>query len=86
MVDEGVLMQQEIMRKQREAEQRVRRMREENRRLVQQMGAVEAEKRVAVAPPSRRDGVQWLPLLLALVILREHGPIELVLALVYLAL
>ena len=80
MVDESMLLQQEIRQKQREAEERVRRMREENRRLVQQT----CEVPPACAP--RREGEQWLPLILALVILKEGGPLPLVLALVYLSL
>ena len=82
MVDERMLMQGEIRQKQREAEERVRRMREENRRLAQ--GEPPPTPTVCV-PPARESG-RWLPLLLALVILREGGPMPLVLALVYLSL
>ncbi len=83
MVSDSMLMQQEIRQKQREAEERVRRMREENRRLAQQMG--EAPVSVCASPPLRESG-RWLPLVLALVILKEGGPMPLVLALVYLSL
>lgn len=83
MVGERVLMEQEIRQKQREAEERVRRMREDNRRLAQQMG--ERPPAVCVAPPTRENG-RWLPLVLAVVILKEGGPLPLVLALVYLSL
>ena len=86
MVEEH-LMGQEILQKQREAEERVRRMREQNRRLAQQMGACPPEERKPPAPPRPRgDGGRWLPLLLALIIWREGGPWELIAALVYLAL
>lgn len=85
---EETVMDQEILQKQREAEQRVRRMREENRRLAQQMGALPAEERLpAPAPaPAPPDRSRLLPLLLAALILREGGPMELVLALLYLGL
>ena len=83
MVDECMLMGQEIRQKQREAEERVRRMREENRRLAQQ--APEEKTAICAAPPMRDNG-RWLPLVLALVILKEGGPLPLVLALVYLSL
>ena len=83
MVGESMLMGQEIRQKQREAEERVRRMREENRRVARQMG--EERPAVCTSPPSRESG-RWLPLLLAVVILKEGGPLPLVLALVYLAL
>lgn len=86
MVEEH-LMGQEILQKQREAEERVRRMREQNRRLAQQMGACPPEERMPPAPPkAKTDQGRWLPLLLALVIWREGGPWELIAALVYLAL
>lgn len=85
MVDEVTGVSQEVLQMQREAEQRVRRMREENRRLARQMEACPPEKRT-VSPPPRRDGGRFLPLLLTLVILREGGPIELLLALLYLCL
>lgn len=82
-MDESMLMQQEIWQKQREAEARVRRMREENRRLA-------AERAVPPVPTCTVSkspvGGGWLPLLLALVMLREGAPTPLVLALFYLAL
>lgn len=84
MVNESTLMQEEIWRKQREAEARVRRMREENRRLAQCMTTSPA-----CQPQKRPDGHElgrWLPLVLAFVILKEGGPTLLVLALLYLAL
>ena len=80
---ESALMGQEIRQKQREAEERVRRVREENRRLAQQ---VPEEKTAMCAVPPARDSGRWLPLVLALVILKEGGPMPLVLALVYLSL
>ena len=83
MVGESALMGQEIRQKQREAEERVRRMREENRRLAQQ--ASEEKPTVCTATPVHDSG-RWLPLVLALVILKEGGPMPLVLALVYLSL
>ena len=87
MVDDSVMLQQEILQKQREAEQRVRRMREENRRLAQQMGARPPEERMPPAPPKPKwDSGRLLSLLLAAVIYREGGPMELILALIYLAM
>ena len=84
------MVDEEVVRKQREAEQRVRRMREENRRLAQQMGACPPEERMPKAlPPKEKengDGGRFLPLLLAVIIYRNRGPMELVLALLYLAL
>lgn len=86
------VVDEEILRGQREAEQRVRRMREENRRLAQQMGACSPEERMptppgSTAPPrSSVDMERLLPLLLAAMIYRDDGPIELVLALLYLAI
>ncbi len=83
------VMDEEVLRGQREAERRVRRMREENRRLAQQMGACPPEERMPPPPPCRErtaDGGRVLPLLLAALIYQNGGPIELVLALVYLAL
>ena len=86
MVDEAI--QQEILQKQREAEQRVRRMREENRRLAQRMGACEPEERTPPPPPTKKpmDQGRLLALMLAFLIGREGGSMELVLALLYLAL
>ncbi len=81
-MDESMLMQQEIWQKQREAEARVRRMREENRRLA----AERAAPPPLCAAPKQSVGGGWLPLLLALVMLREGAPTPLVLALLYLAL
>ncbi|MBE6757997.1 MAG: hypothetical protein E7552_05555 [Ruminococcaceae bacterium] len=83
MVNESMLMQEEIRQKQREAEERVRRMREENRRLAQKMGEADV---VPCAPPTLHESGRFLPLLLALVVLKEGGPIPLVLALMYLSL
>ncbi len=87
MANECVWTGEDLWQKQREAEARVQRMREENRRLAQR-----AEE-CAPAPPPREtpvcrkdDSGRWLPLLLALVILKEGGPTILVLALLYLAL
>ena len=85
---EETVMDQEILQKQREAEQRVRRMREENRRLAQRMGEQPPEERMPEppAPPAAPDRERLLPLLLAALIWREGGPMELVLALLYLGL
>lgn len=82
------LVDEELLRGQREAEQRVRRMREENRRLAQRMGACPPEERPCAAPrtPDGAAGERLLPLLLALLLYRSDAPRELVLALVYLAL
>lgn len=83
------VMDEEVLRGQREAERRVRRMREENRRLAQRMGACPPEERMPPMPPRHKaeaDGGRVLPLLLAALIYQNGGPIELVLALVYLAL
>lgn len=83
MVSESMLMGQEIRQKQREAEERVRRMREEGRRLARQA----EEEHPAPCPPSvHHESGRFLPLLLALVVLKEGGPAPLVLALMYLSL
>lgn len=75
----------ELLQKQQAAEQRVRRMREENRRLAREMGACPPENRPS-APARRADSGRLLPLALAWLIYREKGPPELILALLYLAL
>ena len=83
------VMDPEILQKQREAEQRVRRMREENRRLARQMGELPPEERQPEPlplPAPAPDRSRLLPLLLAVLLLREGGPAELILALVYLGL
>lgn len=82
------VVDEEVLRGQREAEQRVRRMREENRRLAQRMGACPPEERMPPPPPARShiDGERLIPLALAVLLYRNGGPMELVLALVYLAL
>lgn len=83
------VVDEEVLRGQREAERRVRRMREENRRLAQQMGAQPPEERVPPPPPPRRttwDSDRLLPVLLAVFLHQNGGPLELVLALLYLAL
>ncbi len=87
MANECTWTGEDLWQKQREAEARVQRMREENRRLAQSAG-----ERVSAPPPReavachKEDSGRWLPLLLALVILKEGGPTVLVLALLYLAL
>lgn len=84
------VVDEEVLRGQQEAERRVRRMREENRRLAQQMGARLPEERMPPQEPAPShttpDMERLLPLLLAVMIWRDDGPIELVLALLYLAL
>lgn len=82
------VVDEEILRGQREAERRVRRMREENRRLAQQMGAQPPEERVPPPPPRHTvwDSDRLLPVLLAVFLHQNGGSLELVLALLYLAL
>lgn len=86
MVNENVWREQELWQKQREAEARVRRMREENQRLAQQMTPTVSEKRPTCTQSEHKDNGRWLPLVLALIILKEGGSTLLVLALLYLAL
>lgn len=87
MAGENVWSENDLWQKQREAEARVRRMREENRRLAQQMEQTVPEEAAHPLPVRRpMEGGRMLPLLLALVVLKEGGPTPLVLALLYLAL
>ena len=89
MAHEIAGIEPEVLQMQQEAERRVRRMREQNRRLAQEMGARPPEHRMVrpTTPPRiDMDSGRLLPLVLAYIIYREHGPTELVLALLYLAL
>lgn len=89
MAYEVVGVAPEVLQMQQEAEARVRRMREQNRRLAQEMGARPPEKRMVRSVPHggfEPDIGRLLPLALAYVIWREKGAPELVLALLYLAI
>lgn len=86
MVNDHAWTGEDLWQKQREAEARVQRMREENRRLAQKAEACPPAPPPATAVCRHEDNGRWLPLVLALVILKEGGPTILVLALLYLAL
>jgi len=87
MGNEGVWTGEDLWQKQREAEARVQRMREENRRLANRAEACVPSKPPSESAPCHREDIgRWLPLLLALVIAKEGGSTLLVLALVYLTL
>lgn len=87
MANEHMWMGEDLWQKQREAEARVQRMREENRRLAQKAESCPPAPSPRDAAVCRKeDNGRLLPLLLALIILKEGGPTVLVLALLYLAL
>lgn len=87
MGNESVWTGEDLWQKQREAEARVQRMREENRRLAHRAEECVQEKPPSASAPCRHEDIgRWLPLLLALVVAKEGGSTLLVLALLYLVL
>lgn len=83
-----------VLRMQQEAAERVRRMQEHSRRLVREEMPVPAalEEPCAEAPPTglaallQGDGEQTLIVLLAILLAKNGAPIELVVALLYIAM
>lgn len=79
MIYTGPGIQEDVLQMQKQAEERVRQMREENERIARH------QPPDPPAPPPENDD-RLLPLLLAAVLYREGAPLELVLALLYVAL